>query len=373
MKYALPLLCALAWAPAAHSQSDAVTAAAQELSAAAEALSNARRSNDRIAALTATIRAYEKGLASMRDGVRRTNLMERQIQAEFDQTAEQQSKLLGALLGMQTDPETLYLLHPSGPVDTARAGMMLTDLTPAIQKQVDALTAQLEELALIKSLQESARDTLTNGLTGVQTARVELSQAISDRTELPSNISTDDAAMQALINSAETLDGFATSLSGVEDGAISDPNSAFSTQKGQLMYPLDGTLTGQFNDADAAGVRRPGLLISAESRSLVTNPWPATIRYLGPLLDYGNVIILEPEAGYLIVMAGLSEVYGAVGDVVDTDAPLGLMGGTPPDAQQILINATDGGGQTEQETLYLELRKAGIPEDPEPWFAARNE
>ena len=60
---------------------------------------------------------------------------------------------------------------------------------------------------------------------------------------------------------------------------------------------------------------------------MVISPWAATIRYTGPLLDYGNVMILEPGGGYLLVLAGLEQVYGTVGDVVARGAALGLMGG----------------------------------------------
>ena len=41
---------------------------------------------------------------------------------------------------------------------------------------------------------------------------------------------------------------------------------------------------------------------SASAGTAVT-PAPATVRYRGPLLDYGNVIILEPEAGIAYVDA----------------------------------------------------------------------
>ncbi len=50
----------------------------------------------------------------------------------------------------------------------------------------------------------------------------------------------------------------------------------------------------------------PALLIATRPAALVTAPWPATIRYRGPLLDYGNVMIVEPSSGYLLVLAGLA-------------------------------------------------------------------
>jgi septal ring factor EnvC (AmiA/AmiB activator) len=134
-----------------------------------------------------------------------------------------------------------------------------------------------------------------------------------------------------------------------------------------------GTILRRGGEADAAGVRRPGLTLATRPRALVTAPWPATIRYRGPLLDYGNVMIVEPGGGYLLVLAGLGTVYGEVGEVVAQGAPLGLMGGPEPDLADMLVASEDGGGARDTETLYLELRQGAAAVDPEPWFAEGRE
>ena len=68
---------------------------------------------------------------------------------------------------------------------TARSGMMLSQVTPALQEKADSLRAKLEEVALLRGLQEGAERTLSEGLAGVQQARTALSQAVSERSELP--------------------------------------------------------------------------------------------------------------------------------------------------------------------------------------------
>jgi hypothetical protein len=89
----------------------------------------------------------------------------------------------------------------------------------------------------------------------------------------------------------------------------------------------------------------------------VTTPWPATIRYRGPLLDYGNVVILEPGGGVLLVLAGLSELFGDTGEVLPAGAPVGLMGGETPDTEALLAASGEGSGGQLSETLYMELRE----------------
>ena len=111
------------------------------------------------------------------------------------------------------------------------------------------------------------------------------------------------------------------------------------------------------------------MTLATQPRALVTAPWPATIRYRGPLLDYGNVMILEPGDGYLMVLAGMETLYGEVGEVVAADAPLGLMGGPRTASAEFVAGSPDGSGGRDTETLYMELRQGALPVDPIPWFA----
>jgi len=82
-------------------------------------------------------------------------------------------------------------------------------------------------------------------------------------------------------------------------------------------------------------------------------------------------MILEPGEGYLLILAGLDQVYGDVGEVVSKGAALGLMGGSEGQASDIL--STKGAGASDSETLYVELRKNGEPIDPMAWFVPEGE
>jgi len=349
-------------------------AAIDQLEAAHTALNGARRASDRVAALSQIIRGYEDGLSAMRVGLRRAALREAALRREFDAEAEQLSRLLGVLLSMQSSAGPLALLHPAGPIGTARSAMIVADITPAIRRQADDLRRRLEEVTLLRALQKNAATTLQRGLSGVQQARTDLSQAIANRTKLPQRFLSDPAQLQALINSSETLDGFA---SGLSDMNISDSFAgsirSFRAAKGTIALPVSGTVLRGFNEPDAAGVRRPGLLLATRPLAIVTAPWSATLRYRGPLLDYGNVMILEPEAGILMVLAGLGTAFGEVGQVLAPKTALGLMGGTSPDADRFFVDAVTGAGFDQTETLYIELRLGGTPVDPAGWFAETEE
>lgn len=347
---------------------DAAAKAAADLRTAIEALKTAETGKDRIAALTATIRSYEAGLAALRDSLRAAAVREAAITAQFDAQREEIAQLLGVMTSMQRSPAPLLLLHPSGPLGTARSEMILSAVTPALQTKAEALKARLTEIRNIRALQQETVDMLQKGLTAVQEARTALAQAMQDRTALPKRYQDDPEDLRTLADSADTLDAFATGLARMESD-IGPPVEDFAGARGQLPLPVLGKLLRRAGEADAAGIARPGLLVATRPAALVTTPWPATIRYRGPLLDYGNVMILEPASGYLLVLAGMDTVFGETGDVLSAGSPVGLMGGKDAVDTALGGGGQQGSGADRQETLYIELRQNGATIDPGPWFA----
>lgn len=350
--------------------SDQARAASQGLLGAVEALEQSGTGRDQVAALSRTIQAYETGLATLREALRQATIRETALQMRFEAKRDRVSKLLGVLSGMDADPTPLLMLHPSGPLGTARSGMMLAEITPALQAEVETLRAELKEVSELRALQTSAGATLQRGLEAAQTARTQLSQAIAARAPLPKRFIDDPERLKLMISDADTLDALATGLA-PDLGADTDLTE-FAVAQGRLALPVLGQVLRQFGEPDAAGIERPGLVIATRPQALVTAPWPSTIRYIGPFLDYGNVMILEPGAGYLLVLAGLGTLYGAVGEIVPEGAPVGLMGGADGTGD-LLEEGTEPSGRTGSETLYMELRQGGQPVDPGEWFADTRE
>ncbi|AHD10956.1 murein hydrolase activator EnvC family protein [Phaeobacter gallaeciensis] len=353
---------------AAEDPATAAQKAANQLEAATLALQDAESARDRVAALTETVRAYEAGLAAMRDGLRRVAQREGQLAAQLKAREDDVADLLGVLQTIETSPPPVLMLHPSGPLGAARSAMTLAEVTPALQSRATALRRDLEEVQTLRLLQQSAANTLQEGLNGVQEARVQLSAAIADRTDLPRRFIQDPVRTAILISSTETLSGFASGLAEIAEGEIATTDADVSALRGTLPIPVEGLVLRGYGEKDAAGIARPGWLIAARPRALVVSPTAATIRYQGPLLDLGNVVILEPQPETLFVLSGLAEVYGTMGEVIPGGTPIGLMGGKNPEIGAILSLSGEGAGTDRTETLYIEVRMDNSPVDPETWF-----
>ena len=382
LKLILPALLAASLAtvaPATSAQqaeplgqaADEAARAAQMLRDATGQLDRALSQEDQVASLTQMIRAYEQGLSALRDGLRRAGIREQEIRAEFDARRDKLGRVLGVMTAMQRSPETMLLLHPSGPQASARAGMILSSVAPGLQAEAQAMQHNLEEIRTVRSIQLNAANTLAQGLGQVQEARRLLASATTDRSDLPVRFGEDPAELRALVQSADSLDAFASGITGMEQD-VGAPMADFEGAQGSLALPVLGQVLRRYREPDAAGVARPGMVIATGPSALVSTPWAATIRYRGPLLDYGNVMIVEPARGYLMIFAGLAQVFGETGDVIVAGEPLGLMGGAEPSAQefgaQFVADAAVGGGAGQTETLYVELRRGKETLDPAEWF-----
>lgn len=363
-------LLAIMIATCAQAQGDAASqarAAVTMLEEAAVQLEQADGARDRVQALTQTIQAFETGLAAMRTGLRQAAIREAQLSAQLAARDGEVGQLLAVLQSLGTNtPKSL--LHPDGPTGTARAGLLLAELTPALNQRADQLRRDLEDVQTLRSLQTNAEARLRTSLTAVQSARSALNQAMAERTDLPKRFTEDPVSTAILIASTETLGGFASGLSQIvtgEDLTVEAPES-IDGQIGALPLPVQSIVLRGMNEADAAGVVRPGVLLATRPRAIVTSPTAATIRYQGPLMDFGNVMILEPRADTLFVLAGLETVYGEIGQVIAAGTPIGLMGGL--DAGAELSTDGDDTGAARSETLYVEVRQDNVPQDPESWF-----
>lgn len=330
--------------------------AADMLAAAAIQLDAAQDASDRIGALTATVRAYESGLAAMREGLRQASLQERTLAEQLSSEDRDLGQLFALLQLVSRQTGTEVLVHPGNAADTIRAGGLTASLIPALQESASELATDLDDLKTVIALQVAGSASLEAGLEDVRRARVALSDALSHRTDLPQALATDQAAMQALINSAETLAGFADSL-------IPDGPSVALNDRGWVS-PVKGQVLRRYNEADAAGVRRPGLVIATEAEALVTAPLDATVRFSGEVPGQGKVTILEPEAGALVILAGMETSFVQLGEIVSAKAPIGLMGGKQTSTQENLNESLQESSQLGAETLYMEVRQGRAPVDP---------
>ncbi len=361
MRRALACAVALVWAwPLWADPAERALSAARALESATQAMQAAQGARDQIDALSQTILAYEDGMIGLRDGLRDAQLREAALMRQFTSDSETMVRLLSLLMATERVDANLALVHPQGALATARAGMLLGDVATPLVRDVAELRDALDDLRALRRARQFGYLALEQGLAAAQDARVALAQAVSDRGPLPRRLVDDPDQLAMLALTAETLDDFAQELrqsatSGDAQGAV-----RFASARGNLELPVRATVLHRFNQPDAAGIVRQGLVLATTPEALVTAPWSGTVRYAGPLAGQGDVVILEPDDAMLMVLVGLGELLVSTGEIVSLGAPLGSMPAAAPAAGSTGIRT---------QTLYFELRENTNPIDPEPWFA----
>ena len=342
--------------------------AIEALDLATADLKNAKNAKKRIKSLSQAIQSYEETLAILRISVRDLTLQQAQLQNVLDQNENEIMQFLGVLAAVQKTPIAGQMLHPNGPLATARSGMIISDIVPILQENVNQLRDQLVVLKQLSETQFKAQSSLQTGLLELQKAHSNLGRAIANRDDLPKRFITDPEKLEILIKASNDLETFAASVQSIAISETSVSLPSVSDRKGHLKLPVRGKILGKFNEADASGIKRSGIILATDPRAIVISPTAATIRYLGPLLDYGNVAILEPQNGLLFVFAGMDTVYGEIGQVIPALSPIGLMPSQSNEVDRIFKTRTNFYSGQLSETLYVEVREGSEPKNPLDWF-----
>ena len=342
--------------------------AIEALDLATADLKNANNAKKRIKSLSQAIQSYEETLAILRISVRDLTLQQSQVQDVLDQGENEIMQLLGVLATVQKAPIAGQMLHPNGPLATARSGMIISDIVPILQENVDQLKDQVMVLKQLSETQFKAQNSLQTGLLELQKAHSNLGRAIANREDLPKRFVANPEKLEILIKASKDLETFAASVQSI---ALNEPSVSLPSvrdRKGNLNLPVRGKILRKFNEADSSGVKRTGIILATEPKAIVISPTAATIRYLGPLLDYGNVAILEPQNGLLFVFAGMDTIYGETGQVIPALSPIGLMPSQSNEIDKIFKTQAIISSGKLSETLYVEVRSGSDAENPLNWF-----
>ena len=368
IRLALIFWLAMGAVVSAQSSFPEIDRAKKALESASASLNKARSGKAQLAALGKAVTAHEVALAAYRSGLRNMATRESRVLRQMQGDRDKLESLLGALQSLSQAPKSAILAFPGGPVGAARGAALMAEISPALQERIDAFRARLEALRQLRSTQEVARIEARGTLATLQELRAKTAEAIrkNRRRDLAPREEL-QAQAEAAARQAKNVDELAATLEGA---ALADSGAlvTFSEARGLIQAPVLGRLTAVFGDLDPWGRAGYGLTLAAPAYAQVSAPWDGTIRYAGPLIDYGEVVVLEPEKDTLIVLAGLGRVDRLVGETVLAGERLGDLGGPIPASDEFLLEATTDRDEIREEKLYIELRRAGQPVDPAPWF-----
>lgn len=130
--------------------------------------------------------------------------------------------------------------------------------------------------------------------------------------------------------------------------------NSFAAARGSLPMPVVGSLASAFGDTTAGGERSKGITVETAPGARVITPYDGQVVFVGPFRAYGQLLIIQHGEGYHMVLAGFSRIDSVLGQWLLAGEPVGVIG-----------HPADG-----KPTLYIELRRSGVPINPVPWLTS---
>ncbi|MCE9521150.1 MAG: peptidoglycan DD-metalloendopeptidase family protein [Alphaproteobacteria bacterium] len=302
------------------------------------------------------------------------------------------ASLLAVLQRMGREPPPALIVRPDDATAAARSAMLLSAVLPAVRKESGRLGNNLAQLRNLRQKAADERLRVAAAAGALEKDRNALSELLTQRRALASqtgqNLKVTQERIRSLADQAGDLRALIASLSddakgtGIRGTATVVTNQIASAGaaravpldglRGLLTLPANGELISVYGSADDAGGHSPGIYLQTRPGSQVTSPCDGKIMFAGPFRGYGQMLIIAANGGYHVLLAGLANIDGVVGQVVLAGEPVGKMGAgrvlSRQDIQQGSAPKGNGG-----ERLYIEFRRNGVPVDPAPWFAALRE
>jgi septal ring factor EnvC (AmiA/AmiB activator) len=307
---------------------------------AREGLDGVRRQRAETAAHRASLAAQKKQRES--DLSRERESLAAQIRAAYMIGREEPLRLLLN----QKDPERagrMFIYY--GYFGRARAAQIhqIEDNVQSLAQLDAQLEAEDDKLAALEKAQRAQ-------LADLEDARQHRSVVLAS---LEAESHTRAESLERLRSQQAGLEKLLKELRRALEKLPSDTNDAFAKLRGKLAWPVSGRVVARFGETRAGGVKWDGVLVATERGSPVRAVSPGRVIYADWLPGLGLLTIIDHGNGYMSLYAHNEQLYKAVGEQVaagDAIAAAGDSGGTP------------------RPELYFEIRKAGHPIDPRPWF-----
>ena len=379
--------------PAVEQALQQSTSRQQELKAeAVNALREEIELSDRLVIQAKAVQEKEQALTDAR--VRLAFLKESKAELAL-QLASQQDMLSEVLAGLQRleqNPPPALVVNPHDALEALRSAMMFGAVVPELRQAADTLHAQLAELENLNAgLVEETKNN-TQALEALAAAR-QVAMAMIDEKKAKSESSNKHLAIErersaVLAEQANSLKQLIVKLAEekakqqeaqskaeaeaqqarlaaeeAERQRLAAPPLAFSLAKGQLPYPAQGQLFSGFGAETSLGTPLDGIVIATQAASQIITPAGGKVEFAGKFRGYGEMLIINPGEGYLLLLAGLGQITATPGQSVKAGEPVGLMGTNSEG-----LTLTKGLPKQNTPVLYVEFRHNGDPVDPAPWW-----
>ena len=343
-----------------------------------------------LVAVAQKLRDGEQEVAAAAERIKSLGAEKAKLSLDLAARQDVLSEVLAGLQRLEQNPPPALVVNPHDVLGALRSAMLFGTLAPELRQAAGELQEKLADLAGTETRLRDEIAAQEKTLAGLAAARSEMTRLAEEKRELAAalnlDLETEKKKSLALAGKATTLREL---LDRIAEKAAKEaeqrakleaerlaaeqrrkalaaiPRTDFADLKGQLAYPAGGQIAKGFGDDTGLGQPLDGIVIATAPAAMVTSPVTGLVEFAGPFRSYGEMVIINPGKGYLILLAGLGRLNIGPGVPVKAGEPVATMGDKPIAmalAKDLTLATTP--------MLYVEFRKNGEPVDPTPWWAA---
>jgi septal ring factor EnvC (AmiA/AmiB activator) len=338
----------------AREQSERARQRSDALRRQAEAASNdADRLASEAAALAARIQSAEADINAARTRIAIVTRLQQSQRARLAQKQGPMIRLTAALQMMTRKPTALALVEPRSLNELIYMRSIMSAVMPEIERRTAGLRNEvkqgerlrLQSARAIASLDESQRRLTERrrqlasleASERIESARfsddagIEQDRALAlgeearDIVDLMDQIRESGAVREALAQ----LDGPMLRPSQGRDAAAQTPSQKRDVANAYRL-PVNGVIVTGLGEISDSGYRSRGLTIAVASGAQIVAPAAGRVAYAGRYRGYGNILIIEHDAGWTSLITDMATIRVAVGDQIVQGSPVGRSGSDDP-------------------------------------------
>lgn len=351
---------------------------------------------------------------------------ERKIRDELSARHGKIAVLLSAMQRMGRNPPPVMITRREDALQMVRSAMLLARAFPELAEQATILTGRLNELVKIMEASKAQSAILRAETARHEIERTRIAELIESRRQsLAEHQPALDAARKQAAETAKRIEDLTSLIASLDTkpgpaapapmqaappllpaerppaARPSDPTTAeaptppeaktgpamaqlmpttrqlaalnavpmrpaipFAQTKGSLPLPAQGKRVLGYGEKTQFGTQSMGIVLETRHSAQVRSPSDGSVIWAAPFRTWGQLLIINAEDGYHILLAGLSQIDVQVGQFVLAGEPIGLMSAAP--------RSQSAKSEGNAPVLYVEFRKDYRPIDPDPWWAVRS-
>jgi septal ring factor EnvC (AmiA/AmiB activator) len=236
-----------------------------------------------------------------------------------------------------------------------RAGIFARAAVADFSATHRSASTALEETQRLETAVTEERRVLADAQTAIDAERAELVTLVARRRATQAQFANDAAAAD---RRARTLAAEARNLRELAQRAAATPrrpSTGSAVVPTAWLAPAQGSIARAYGAREGQGPAAQGVTLQTRSSAQVVSPAAGEVAYAGLFRSYGNVLILNLDGGYVLVLTGLETITVQAGETVRSGQPIGEMPSSDTSAPE----------------LYVEVRREGRTIDPGRWLTAR--